>query len=81
MEHYGEAFVVNRGDFEMARVMLDAQTALYQSFAFDWTKGPPYNVVPLTGWVGLVEAKKAVKDFLGPLPEPPGAVGNRRGWR
>jgi hypothetical protein len=68
---YNELFVVNRGDFEMARVLVDPKTGLHDATAFDWTKGPPYSVETIASQVTLAEARKAVKDYLEPLPEPP----------
>lgn len=69
--HYGQLLVVNRGNFEMASVMLTPGTGLHDATAFDWTKGPPYDVETVATQVTLAEARKAVKAYLEPIAEPP----------
>ncbi len=69
--HHDEVLVVNRGDFEMARIRFDPATGLHEADAFDWTRGPPYEQVMLIQSATLAEARKAVKDYLDPIAEPP----------
>lgn len=68
--HYDEVLVVNRGDFQMASIMVDPNTGLHDATAFDWSKGPPYTMDLNVKAVSLKEARKAVKDYLEALPEP-----------
>lgn len=69
--YYNEVLIVNRGDFEMARVIVDPATGLHSATVFDWTKGPPYEVETIIEAATLAEARKAVKDYLEPIAEPP----------
>jgi hypothetical protein len=41
--HYNEVLIVNRGDFEMARITVNPMSRLYTATAFDWTKGRPIS--------------------------------------
>jgi hypothetical protein len=69
--YYNEILVVNRGDFQMAKVTLDPSSRLYTAWAFDWSKGPPYfeNVIATDRSIDV--CRKAIKDFLEPIAEPP----------
>lgn len=68
---------MNRGDFEMARVIVDPATGLHSATVFDWTKGPPYEVETIIEAATLAEARKAVKDYLEPIAEPRGSSQTR----
>jgi hypothetical protein len=69
--HYNEVLIVNRGDFEMARITVNPMSRLYTATAFDWTKGAPYFVQTVAEEESLETCRQAVKAFLEPIAEPP----------